>query len=311
MSYINKKPLVAIIGPTGAGKSNLAMYLSPIMNGEIINADSRQVYRCMDIGTAKPSARDMALLPHHLFNLINPDEDFSLGRYLTLAKKSIQDIHQRNKIPFLVGGSGQYIWALLEGWRIPHILPDLEFRKRLESLADKKGIDELYRELQEVDPPGAARIDRRNIRRVIRALEVYYQSGKPFSQQRTKRIPRYEIIIIGLTTERKELYRRLDSRVDRMIQEGLVDEIRNLIDNGYSLDLPSMNSIGYKQIGRVLRHEISLEEAVNLIKVDNHRFVRHQYAWFKLRDPRIHWFDIRNDIQVEILQLLVNLLGDS
>jgi tRNA dimethylallyltransferase len=164
------------VGPTGTGKSNLGIKLAQKLSGEIINADSRQVYRHMNIGTAKPSDRDLALVPHHIFNLINPDEDFSLGQYLKIARDSIRDVHKRNRIPFLIGGSGQYIWALLEGWEVPKVIPDLELRKKLESLAEKKGKDVLYRQLQNIDPGAAARIDKRNIRRVIRALEVFHRS---------------------------------------------------------------------------------------------------------------------------------------
>ena len=252
----------------------------------------------------------MALVPHHIFNLIDPDEDFSLGQYLKIAKGSIRDVHKRNKIPFLVGGSGQYIWALLEGWKVPQVIPDLELRKKLASLAEEKGKDELYRQLQNIDPAAAARIDKRNIRRVIRALEVFHQSGTPFSQQQRKRTPPYKTIIIGLTAERPELYGRLDSRVEDMVRQGLVEEVGNLINMGYQPGLASMNSIGYKQIGMFLRQETTLEQSLELIKVDNHRFARHQYAWFKLKDKRISWFDIRNDIELEILQLIVNLLDN-
>ncbi len=178
----------------------------------------------------------------------------------------------------------------------PHIPPDPEFRRNLEDLAAKNGIDILYHQLQEIDPAAAQKIDKRNIRRVIRALEVSRYSGMLFSNLQTKKAPDYKTLIIGLTAERKELYRRIDSRVDLMIQQGLVAEVEKLIQMGYDYNLPAMNSIGYKPIGMMLRGEISLEEALNRIKADNHRFVRHQYAWFRLKDKRIHWFDVRNEI---------------
>ena len=260
----------------------------------------------MDIGTAKPAPEELAAVPHHLFNILNPDADFGLAQYQELASQSIRNIQERHKIPLLVGGSGQYIWAVLEGWEIPRIPPDLAFRQNLEKIAATNGIDKLYQQLQEIDPMAARKIDKRNIRRVIRALEVSHQSKTPFSQLQSKSAPDFKTIIIGLTDERKDLYRIIDSRVDEMVQKGLVAEVENLVRLGYGYGLPALNSIGYKQIGMVLRGEISLEEARQQIKADNHRFVRHQYAWFRLKDPRIHWFDIQNGIESEI----VTLLGD-
>ncbi len=288
------------------GKSRLAIYLAQKIGGEIVNADSRQVYRYMDIGTAKPSPEELALVPHHLFDIINPDADFSLAEYQKLAYKTIRDIHERGKIPFLVGGSGQYIWAVLEGWEIPRVPPDPELRKQLEKSAGEDGIEGLYQRLQEVDPEAARKIDKRNVRRVIRALEVSLVANIPFSALRRKRPPGYHLLVIGLTAERSELYRRIDSRVDRMIREGLVDEVLNLQKMGYKMSLPALSSIGYQQIGKMLGGEINLAEAVRQIKTGTHRFARHQYAWFRLADRRIVWFDIMNDPGPEILQLTAN-----
>jgi tRNA dimethylallyltransferase len=268
----------------------------------------------MDIGTDKPPLAEMSAFPHHLFNIINPNEDFGLAQYQELAYRNIRDIHERHKMPLLVGGSGQYIWAVLEGWEIPHIPPDPEFRKTLEDLAAKNGIDGLYQQLQEIDPSAAQKIDKRNIRRVIRALEVSKRSGTLFSQLQRKKVPDYHTLIIGLTTDRKELYHRIDSRVDLMLQQGLVAEVKNLIQMGYDYKLPAMNSIGYKQIGMMLRGEINPDEAANRIKVDNHRFVRHQYAWFRLKDKRIHWFDVWNDFRYEVMELIsdhLNIHGEE
>ena len=174
--------MIAIIGPTGVGKSSLAVRLARLFDGEVVNADSRQVYRYMDIGTAKPTPYELAAVTHHLYNIIDPDEDFSLAQYQELAYKAINEIHSRNKIPFLVGGSGQYVWAVLEGWEIPRVPPNPELRDKLEKIANDSGIDELYRQLQEIDPIAAQKIDKRNIRRVIRALEVSLQAKKPFSE---------------------------------------------------------------------------------------------------------------------------------
>jgi tRNA dimethylallyltransferase len=302
------KPLLAIVGPTGVGKSSLALLLAQKFNGEIINSDSRQVYRWMDIGTAKPRPEEFDQVPHHLYNLVNPDEDFNLARYHELANQSIQEIHSRHKLPLLVGGSGQYVWAVLEGWKIPHIPPNLELRQGLEKMAAEEGEEKLFQQLQEVDPAAAVKIDRRNIRRVIRALEVSIQAKAPISEIQMKKTPDYQVLIIGLTTARPELYRRLDSRVEAMVQSGLIDELGKLNRMGYDFTLPSMNSIGYKQIGKLLRGEVDREEAIRQIKIDNHRFVRHQYAWFRLKDKRIHWFDVNNNYQPDVLFLVSNFL---
>jgi tRNA dimethylallyltransferase len=262
----------------------------------------------MDIGTAKPSQADMSSVPHHLFDIINPNEDFSLAQYLELAQKTIMDIHQRGSIPLLVGGSGQYIWAVLEGWTIPRVPPDNELRRQLEAEALERGIDGLYQRLIDIDPAAAEKIDKRNIRRVIRALEISLISGKPASSLRIKLPPEYETLIIGLTAPREELYRRIDKRVDDMIRDGLMTETEKLISGGYDFNLPSMSSIGYKQMGSVLRGEVAEEEAVKQFKNSNHRFVRHQYAWFKPDDARIHWFDVSVDFENDVMELVSNWL---
>lgn len=292
--------LIAIIGPTGIGKSRLALRLAQDFNGEIVSADSRQVYRYMDIGTAKPGQPELSLVPHHLIDIVNPDEDFSLAQYQQLAYRTIDDIQQRNKLALLVGGSGLYVWAVLEGWGIPQVPPDLEFRRSLEEKAARSRADELYQELVKVDPVAAQRIDPRNVRRVIRALEVSRSTGTLFSQLQHKKTPPFDVLIIGLTTDRAELYRRIDSRVDKMMELGLVEEVRKLMDMGYGFNLPAMSGIGYKQIGLFLRGELTLAAAIQQIKFATHRFVRHQYNWFRLEDKRIQWFDIKGEVESEI-----------
>jgi tRNA dimethylallyltransferase len=287
--YVSLDKLLAIVGATGTGKTRLALQLAREFNGEIVNADSRQAYRFMDIGTAKPATEQMALVPHHLFSIINPDEDFSLAQYQQLADAAIKDIQSRGKLPFLTGGSGLYVWAVLEGWDIPQVPPDAGFRRTLQEKAESGGASNLYRELARVDPAAAEKIDPRNVRRVIRALEVSRQ--KPFSQSMKKVPPPFETLIIGLTMERDELYRRVDSRVDDMIAHGFIAEVSRLLEMGYSLNLPSMSSIGYREIGQYLGGEMTLEEAVYKIKVGTHRFIRHQYAWFKLSDERVRWWE--------------------
>lgn len=298
--------LLAIVGPTGVGKSKLALHLAQTFNGEIVSADSRQIYRHMDIGTAKPNLEELSLVPHHLLNIVNPDEDFSLAQYQHLAYQAIDDIEQRNKLPLLVGGSGLYVWSVLENWRIPPVPPDLEFRHGLEEKATKVGKDELFQELLKVDPIAAQGIDPRNVRRVIRALEVIRSTKTPLLQR--KEPPLFKTLIIGLTADRAGLYRRIDLRVDEMLKQGLVEEVKRLTNMGYDLNLPAMSGIGYKQIGRFLKGELTLDAAVQQIKFETHRLVRHQYNWFRLKDDRIQWFNIQRKVDREITALLAKFI---
>jgi tRNA dimethylallyltransferase len=294
------------VGPTGIGKSRLAVNLAEKFRGEIINADSRQVYRLMDIGTAKPNSEEFARVPHHLFNILNPDQEFGLARYIELVQISIKNIHLRNHIPFLTGGSGQYIWSVLEGWNIPPVAPDLEYRQSMEKVAAENGEDFLYSKLIAVDPDAATKIDKRNIRRVIRALEVTNQAKQPFSQLKEKKVPNHNIVIIGITCERSKLYEMVDSRVDKMLEQGLYNEVLMLNQMGYDSRLAALNSIGYKQIEMVQKGELKQSDVAAKIKVDTHRFIRHQYAWFRLKDERISWFDIESDIETELASLIAN-----
>jgi len=303
--------LIAIVGPTAIGKSQLALRLARTFNGEIVSADSRQVYRHMDIGTAKPSRQELSLIPHHLISIVNPDEDFSLAQYQELAYSAIEDIQQHNKLALLVGGSGLYVWSVLEGWGIPNVPPDPEFRHSLEEKASEVGKGELYQELMEVDPVSAQRIDQLNVRRVIRALEVYKSTETPFSQLQHKKAPPFNTLIIGLTADRGELYHRIDSSVDEMLKQGLIGEVKKLMNMGYDSNLPAMSGIGYKQIGLFLRGELTLASATQQIKFETHRFARHQYNWFQLKDDRIQWFDIQNNAEPEITTLLAKFIRGS
>jgi len=283
--------VIAIVGPTAVGKSELALHLAQYFPIEIISADSRQVYRYMDIGTNKPSPAERASVPHHLIDVVEPDEDFSLAMYYQLAIEALKAIRQKGKLPLLVGGSGLYVWSLVEGWKIPQVPPDQQLRRQLEARAEKEDSQSLYKELQDIDPVAAAKINPSNIRRIIRALEIYQTTGQPSSQLQRKEAPDFPILLIGLTQGRSELYRRIDWRVDKMIQRELVEEVEQLLKKGYSPSLPSMSGIGYKQIGQFLRGEMTLPQAIDKIKYETHRLARHQYAWFRLGDSRIHWFD--------------------
>lgn len=290
-----KRRLIAVVGPTAAGKTALAARLAERLGGEVINADSRQLYRGMEIGTAKPTRAERHRVRHHLIDIADPDEPFNLSRYLDLAKEALNDSWSRGALPFIAGGTGQYVWALLEGWQVPRVPPDLELRAELEAQAQREGPQSLLDELAEVDPEYAARVDSANIRRVIRALEVFRRTGRPISACQTREPPDCDATIIGLSCERDALYRRIDERVEAMIAGGLVDEVRGLIERGYGCELPSMSGIGYRQVCQHLAGDLSYEEMTERIKTATHRLARSQRAWFRTDDARIHWVDATTD----------------
>jgi tRNA dimethylallyltransferase len=292
--------LIAVVGPTAVGKSSLAMDIARKYGGEIINADSRQIYRYMDIGTAKPGRAERDKIFHHLLDIIDPNEQYSVALYQRSANSVISDIKERGKLPVMVGGSGQYIWSVIEGWQIPGVKPDLDFRAKMEKVAAEEGADALYSRLLSIDPEAAAKILPGNLRRVIRALEIYGQTGQKPSVLQTKRPVLYPVLIIGLTAERDKLYAMINDRTDSMMAAGFVEEVQKLLQMGYLADLPSMSSLGYRQIASYLSGEIELAEAVQKIKFETHRFARGQYAWFRLRDNRIKWFNVSDDIKGEI-----------
>jgi len=301
--------LVAIIGPTAVGKSDLAFQIAQDFNGEIVSADSRQVYRYMDIGTAKPPLEQRSIIPHHLIDIVAPDEVFSLALYQKLAYEAIRNIQSLNKLPLLVGGSGLYALTVIEGWKIPEVPPNHGFRHSLEGRAKKEGYYVLYEELQKVDPVAALKIAPTNLRRVIRALEIYKVTGYPPSQIWRKEIPPFPVFVVGLTTNREGLYRRIDLRVDKMIKDGIVEETQDLLSRGYSLDLPSMSGIGYKQIGRFLQGKTDLPSTVQQIKYETHRFARHQFAWFRFQDKRICWIEIGENVENKVREALRPFIG--
>src|SRR4030042_107395 len=299
------KKLIAIVGPTATGKSSVTLSLAVKYKIEIINADSRQIYRYMDIGTAKPGRLERELIPHHLYDIVDPDESFSLAVYQGNALTLIKEISGRDNVPVLVGGTGLYVRATLEKWSIPGVPPHAEFRRSLENKAIQEGHNALYAELQKVDPESAKRIIPTNVRRVIRALEIFHYSGhQPSKFSRNHDTEEVTPLIIGLTMDRKKLYSRIDVRVDHMINNGLIGEVKSLMDRGYGLDLSSMSGIGYSEICMFLRGGIGLDEAVSRIKYRTHGFARKQYAWFKPGDSRIHWFDVENDIKDNIERLI-------
>ena len=283
--------LVVIVGPTAAGKTAMSIELAEAAGGEIVSADSRQIYRGMDIGTAKVTAAERARVPHRLLDVVTPDQVLSLAQYQALAYVAIADIHARGRLPFLVGGTGQYIQAVIEGWSIPAVAPHPELRAELEAKASAEGAEALHGWLAALDSAAAARIDYRNVRRVIRALEVCLVTGHPITELQRKNPPPYDILLIGVTRPKPELYARIDARVDQMMAAGLLDEVRRLDAAGYAWELPAMTGLGYRQIGEYLRAEVSLDEAIARIKQGTRRFVQQQYNWFRLTDPVIRWVD--------------------
>ncbi len=280
-------PLLAIVGPTASGKTDLALRLAQTFDGEIISADSRQVYLYMDIGTAKPPATERLRVPHHLIDVVTPDVTFSLVRFLKEARRAIHEIHGRGRLPVLAGGTAQYVWALLEGWQVPEAEPDPAVRSELERRAETEGAQALHDELRALDPRRAAEVQPSNVRRVIRALEVRRALGTSAGPRKVE--PPYRTMIVGLGLEREELYGRIDARVDRMAREGLLYEVRGLLRRGYGEEHSSMSGVGYLELALCLEGRLSLEEAVERAKFRTHRFARSQHAWFRGDDERICW----------------------
>jgi tRNA dimethylallyltransferase len=240
--------VIVIVGPTAVGKTRLSIKLAASIQGEIISADSRYLYRGMDIGTAKPTEEELATVPHHMIDIADPDDTWSLPRYLEETLRLIDEIHARKKIPIIVGGTGQYVRALTEGWRMPEFEPNQELRRVLTDWSMVIGSMELHRKLSIIDMEAAKIIDATNVRRTIRALEVIFTAGHRFSELRRKEGPTHGYWIIGLTMERDELYKRVDARINTMFDNGLVNEVRLLLEKGYSTALPSMSAIGYREV---------------------------------------------------------------
>jgi len=295
------KKLLAVVGPTATGKTDLAISLAKKFNGEIVSADSRQIYKGMDIGTGKELSQKSKVksqkfekhkgywvvegIPIYLYDVINPDESFSVAEYQQLAYEKIAKIHEKEKLPILVGGTGLYTRSVLQGLKIPQVAPDNNLRKKLE----KKPLGILLKELEEVDYKAYQKIDKSNPRRVIRALEVYLKTGRTISELAAKFKPNFESLVVGLSAPREVLYEKADKRVELWFKTGFVDEVRELLKK-YSSDLPSINSLGYRQAVSYLQNKISLPEAIQRTKFDHHGYIRRQLTWF--RKERVEWFDV-------------------
>ena len=309
MSVVKSKPLVVMmVGATGVGKTGLAIELASVINGEIISADSRYLYRGMDIGTAKPSLGERKGIPHHLIDSADPDDTWTLADFLDQTLRLIQQLVATKKVPIIVGGTGQYMRALTEGWRIPAFEGDDNLRRVLVKLAGEIGKEQLHQKLAILDPEAANFIDPSNVRRTIRALEVIFSTGQKFSSLRIKEGPAYDYWIIGLSLERELLYARIDTRIEDMFERGLVEEVARLLSNGYAPELPSMSAIGYQEVSRYLNGKIELETAKVLMRKRTRQFVRRQRNWFKSTDPSIHWYSMNtNPINDVINDLSENL----
>ena len=297
-------PLLIVLGATGVGKTQLAIRLAQRLHGEIIGADSRQVYRYMDIGTAKPTPEQQALVPHQLIDLVAPDHKLSLAEYLDAANRAISACQARGKLPLLVGGSGQYISAVEEGWSIPRVPPDAQLRAELAAFADRHSPAALHQRLRQVDVAAADAIHPNNIRRVIRALEVQMLTGQPISQQQAKRPPPWRILRLGLRLPREILYPRVDARVDDMIAAGFVAEVARLLDMGYDRRLPAMSGLGYSEMAAHLLDGRNLQEAVERTKFSTHEFIRQQEVWFRGHDNGIVW---HNAAQIDVDELAAQI----
>lgn len=303
-----KPPLIVIVGPTAVGKTEISIQLAERLDGEIVSADSRLFYRGMDIGTAKPTAEERARVPHHLIDVADPRQTWSLALFQRAAAEAIAAIHARGRTPFLVGGSGQYIHAVTRGWAPPAAAPDPALRAQLESQAQANGPYWLHEKLRELDPDAAANIDPRNVRRTVRALEVIRLTGRKFSQQRGQAEGPCRTLTVGLTRPRPELYARVDARIESMFASGLLEEVRGLLEAGVSPALPAMTSIGYRECAEVLAGRLTVEEAKAEMRRRTRVFVRRQSNWFKRDDPSIHWFEAGKAHLDEIEKLILGFL---
>lgn len=307
MDVVARPKLVVILGPTASGKSSLGITLARQFQGEIVSADSRQVYRGLDIGTAKVTAEEQRLVPHHLLDIADPREIYTVAQFQHDATAAIDDILARGKQPFLVGGSQHYIQTLVDNLTIPQVAPQPFLRAALE----KRPLPDLLRQLEILDPQSAATIDRANPRRVIRALEVCLVTGRPFSQMRRKGEPRYQPLFLGIHWPREVLYRRIDERVDERIQQGMVQEVRDLLARG--IDHTRLDDLGleYRFISRYLRGEFASEtEMVQRLKYAIHDFTRRQFAWYR-REERIHWLAGEEDMTEQAGTLVSQFLTES
>ncbi len=305
----NKIPLLVIAGPTATGKTELSIQLAQRIGGEIISADSVQVYRHLDIGSAKPAAEEKKGIPHHMIDVVEPDVNFTVFDYQTLAKRHIEEIHSRGKLPILVGGTGLYIKALIDEYAFRSGKYNPRLRKQLVEELGEYGKEHLYQKLQEIDPVTGKKLHLNDTRRIIRALEYYYLTGEPISRQKEltpKKGSPYRLTMIGLSMPRELLYARIDCRVDQMLRRGLLSEVANLLKKGYSSNLKALQSLGYRHMLMYLQKNQDWEETVAIFKQDTRRYAKRQMTWFRA-DERISWMEIEAGMKFEpILDSICN-----
>jgi tRNA dimethylallyltransferase len=309
MSSQGKPSVLFVVGPTASGKTDAGLgILDALRNcgavGEIVNADSRQVYRGMSIGTAKPTPDQLSRARHHLIDVADPSDGFSLAAFLELSRSAVLEILSRGAIPVVVGGTGQYIWGLAEGWHAPEVEANEEIRARLQAVVDAAGVDALYRRLQCADAKAATLMDPHNARRIIRALEVIETTGRPFSEQRTKVPPPFVPLMLAISLPRADLYRRIDSRVDAMLSGGWVEEVERLLAAGCTPSLPAFSSAGYREIAMLLAGILTVANVAEKTKVATHKLARSQANWFRATDARISWHRERGDLVEEAVRAL-------
>ncbi len=303
---MNKIPIIVVAGPTASGKTGLAIDIAKKYDGEIVNADSMQIYKYMDIGTAKPTLAERAEVAHHLVDFVDPKEEFSVADYTDLAHKKIDDIIKRGKMPVVCGGTGLYISSLIDDVTFGEVKTDYAMREELEKTAKEQGVEVLMQMLKEFDEESAKTIHPNNRRRVIRAIEFYKLTGVPISQHKQmtqKQESRYNPLIMIIDHDREKLYERINLRVDMMIEEGLIDEVANLLDMGYTKDMNSMKGIGYKEIIEYLKGECTLCEAIEAVKQGSRRYAKRQLTWFR-RDERVNYIDAQSDVKESAYKLI-------
>ena len=301
MSVQGQPPILFVVGPTASGKTDAGLAIVDALRasgaaGEIVNADSRQVYRGMSIGTAKPTPDQLARAPHHLIDVADPSDGFSLAAFLELSRLAVIEILSRGAIPVVVGGTGQYIWGLAEGWHAPEVEPNKEIRERLQAVVAAAGVEVLYQRLKSVDAKAATLMDPRNARRIIRALEVIETTGRLFSEQRTKVPPLFAPLMLAISLPRADLYCRIDSRIDSMLISGWVEEVKELLTAGYSPSLPAFSSAGYREIAMLLAGTVNISDVAEKTKAATHKLARSQANWFRATDERISWHHEVNDL---------------
>lgn len=308
-----KRPLIVLTGPTAVGKTGLSLRLAKALGGQVISADSMQVYRHMDIGTAKIMPEEMQGIPHYLIDVLEPEEDFNVVRFQNMAKEALNRIYQAGDIPIVVGGTGFYIQALLYDTSFETETEETSYRQELQAVAQEKGAQYLHQQLEKVDPISAQSIHPNNVKRVIRALEYYKQTGSCISahneQQRKKESP-YHFLYFVLNDNRQKLYERIDKRIDVMIEQGLIEEVQQLKASGCTQDMVSMQGLGYKEILRYLSGDCSLDDAIYILKRDTRHFAKRQITWFK-RERDVIWIN-RQEFKNEedILTYMLNLIAE-